>query len=219
MAAMGALFAGSAALQLAGAYQQSESLKAQGEFQQQQAEMNGRLAEMRGADALERGNRAAVEHGQKARRLIGSQRAALAAQGINIDDGSAFDVQQDAYEMSAEDQMTIRNNAWREAWGFKVEAQQSRMQGRMAALAADNASRNTILTGLAGAASSGASYYGNSQKLGGSASKASAGSSGSKSYGASAGGSAYSSMQDSWSSGASYTDSNFKMPTIGKRRY
>lgn len=60
--------------------------------------------------------------------LIGSQRAAFAAQGIEVGSGTAADVQASTAQQGEEDALTIRTNAMMEAWGFKVASQDIRNQ-------------------------------------------------------------------------------------------
>lgn len=139
-----AVMAGTA---LMSAYAQSESLKAQGDYQRQIGEVNARFGEMQAQDALKRGDEAASAHKQKVNQMVGSQRAAMASQGIALDSGSALDIQQETATMGAADALTIKNNAWREAWGYRVQASNSRFQGQFAQMGAQNDARNTLLTG------------------------------------------------------------------------
>lgn len=52
--------------------------------------------------------------------LIGAQRATAAAHGVDVNSGSAVDVQSDAATLGELDALTIRNNAAREAYNYKV---------------------------------------------------------------------------------------------------
>lgn len=128
------------------AYAQEKALKAQGAYTRQMFETNSRLATMDAEDAIRRGDNAAASHEADTDRLIGAQRARLAAQGQDLESGSALDIQLDTAELGAQDALTIRNNAWREAWGYRVAASDMGYKGRFAMLAANNAAVNTILT-------------------------------------------------------------------------
>ncbi len=130
-----------------GAFEQSEAAKQQGEYQRRAYEMNARIAGEAAEDAILRGDKAAQAHKGKVKSLIGSQRAALAAQGIDVGSGSALDIQVDSAGLGAMDELTIKNNAWREAYGLRTQAVQSLSQARYAESAASNTSRNTLLTG------------------------------------------------------------------------
>jgi hypothetical protein len=142
------------------AYSQSQALKAQGEAQKAYAQMNAKLAEAQAGDAIARGEREAKEHGKQVRQLVGSQRAAIAAQGIELDDGDAEALQIDTETIGAQQMLQIKNNAWREAWGFKTQASSYQAQGEMAAATARTAARSTLTTGGLQALNYGAqSYY------------------------------------------------------------
>lgn len=119
----------------------------QGKAQQSISKANARISELQAKDALKRGHEAEGISRQKTKKLIGSQRAALAAQGIRVDAGSALDIQLEAGDIGELDALTIRNNAAREAFGFMQEASNSSMQGRLAYQAGVNRSIDTLLGG------------------------------------------------------------------------
>ena len=133
--------------QIGGAISQSNAEKTQGEFALMQANINARFAEIEAEDILRRGDKEALEHQKKVKQVIGSQRAALAAQGIEVDSDTALDLQKETAEIGALDTQTIRQNAWRQSFGFKQEAVFSRFQGKFDKMTADNRARNTLLTG------------------------------------------------------------------------
>lgn len=132
---------------LATGFSQSGAIKAQGKFQQMQYEQNARIAQLKADDAIERGDKAANLIHRKALQVQGSQRAAAAASGIEVNTGVSKVLQDETQDMSEIDIMTVKNNAWRESWGYKVEATQMQGAGRMAALSANVESTNTLLTG------------------------------------------------------------------------
>lgn len=121
--------------------------QAQGEFQKQQYDFNASLADRQAAGAIARGDKQAARLKQGAKKLIGSQRVALAAQGVDVNSGSAADIQEETQVLSDMDALEIKNNAWRSAWGFKTEALDNRSRGEMALLAGNNKKSNSILTG------------------------------------------------------------------------
>lgn len=145
--------------------------QAKGYFDQAQAErqkaaynkvlfdFNRALADISAEDAIFRGKDQMAAYGKQGSQLIGAQRAALAAQGVDIDSGSAFEIQQDSRRKIREDLATIRMNAWREAMGYKAQALQLSLQGRAAAFGAEANARNYQNAGyvtLLGAAAGGA---------------------------------------------------------------
>lgn len=115
----GQIYAGNAAAQ-------------QGKYTQQVEEQNAKNSEQRARDATARGEQEAGERRLKTRLLIGSQRAALAGAGVDLQDGTAIDLVGDEAMFGAMDESRIRANAAREAWGYRVDATNSRNRGYQA---------------------------------------------------------------------------------------
>lgn len=146
---MGAAQAG---LSLNQANQDAKTARAQADYQNKMSKINSDFAEMQGRDAIARGDVQAGKIKKGARQVVGAQRAALAAQGIDISSGSALDVQRETETLGELDAIQARNNAWREAWGYKVEAAQASAQGQMAMIAGKATAKATLMTGGAQAA-------------------------------------------------------------------
>lgn len=141
-------------------FQQAGAVLSQGRYHQRLAKWNADQTERDAAFVLERGQRAANRQRQDAKGLVGSQRAAAAASGVEVNDGSALDVQADTAALGELDATTIANNAAREALGYKAQASGYRQQGIYEGLAARNqagalktAGYSTLLTGAANVAS------------------------------------------------------------------
>ncbi len=113
------------------AYQANEA----GQQQKKLAEWNAKVADLQAAQVAEIGVSDASQRTAAGGRLQGAQRAALAAQGINPDEvgGTAEALQADTQRITEQDARTIRSNATRQAWGFQIDAQNSRMGGALAA--------------------------------------------------------------------------------------
>lgn len=126
---------------------QSSAAKSQGEFQKQQAEQNARLAELQAKEAEQAGEKEAQQHRKKVRAMIGSQKAGLAAQGIDIGSGSALELFGETAEMGEMDAATIRKNSYRQAFGLRQQASMTRSQGRFDYMSSRAEARNTLLTG------------------------------------------------------------------------
>ncbi len=99
---------------------------------QRNLRFNQDLMKIRAKDSLFRGKLAEQEYRKQGKKLIGSQRAALAAQGLALDDGTALVLQEQAAASIEEGALTIRTNAMREAWGFESEASTMKMEEGMA---------------------------------------------------------------------------------------
>lgn len=144
------------AAQMVAALGQAQSARMKGKFEQQQALMNAQMAELQAQDAVKRGNKEAAGHLKKTRGMVGSQRAAIAAQGIDVSEGSAMDIQTETMEMGIADAQTIRNNARREAFGFRTQSSNYLAQGNFASLASKFEARSTLTAGAVGSLVSGA---------------------------------------------------------------
>lgn len=141
MPAFTVLAIASAASAAFSAYGQVKAGKAEaraGEREQQAAnsqgerlDWNAAVAELQAKDALDRGTQEEQRFRAGVRGIIGAQRAGFAASNIDVGFGSALDVQADAAELGELDALTIRTNAAREAWGYKVEAEDLRKQAEI----------------------------------------------------------------------------------------
>lgn len=149
---------------LFGASSQADAMKSQGEYQKTVADFNAQLSELQAQDAIDRGGKEAQQVKMQAKQMIGSQRAVMAANGVSVDTGSAAEVQADTQKMATQDAITIRNNAAREAWGYKTQALNYTTQGNMAKNAGAVNAGNTLLTGGLGAVSNFANAYGYSKQ-------------------------------------------------------
>ncbi|UYN96544.1 MAG: hypothetical protein KIT25_06325 [Enhydrobacter sp.] len=83
--------------------------------QQEIAERNARLVEQRGAVELDRSRLETAS-------LMGSQRARLAAQGGDVNSGTALDILGDTARAGAFDARTIRSNTDWNAWRHRLQA-------------------------------------------------------------------------------------------------
>ena len=131
---------------------QANAMRAQGAYERKVAEMNARFAEMEAKEVIEAGNREASEHGRKINQMVGAQRARFAGGNIKVGSGSALQIQKQTMELGREEQRTIRNNAWRRAFGLKTESFNYRQRGEAAesrALAGGGATLATSALGFA----------------------------------------------------------------------
>lgn len=126
---------------------QSSAQKAEGSYQKSIYDTNSKIAEIQAADALKRGETEATNLKTQTKKLIGAQRARLAAQGQDLESGDALDIQEETAGLGSIDALQIKNNAWREAWGYQVQAEDYRSRGVYAEMTGKNKSRSTLLTG------------------------------------------------------------------------
>lgn len=107
---------------LAMSYGQASALRAQGRYEAGIQRRGAALADVNAEDILKRGEEGAQQRLRQARALIGQQRTAIAGQGLRVDAGTPLALQEDTAAMGALDADTIRLNAFREAWGMRMEA-------------------------------------------------------------------------------------------------
>ena len=120
-----------------------------GDAQEDLGNWNADVAAKQADDALARGRETERRQRIGIRQTIGAQRAAFAAQGVDVSDGSALEVVQDTAALGELDLITIRNNAAREAWGYRVGETDYRYKAQMAGYAGNQQAAGTILTGAA----------------------------------------------------------------------
>lgn len=145
--AMAAVMGMQAVSSIAGGIENAQSIKAQGEYQQTVANTNAKMAELQGNEALVMGSYAASRRNIQARQQVGQARTAMAGSGVDLSSGTAKSVISATQNVGMQDEIMIRNNAARQAWGYKMQAMQDTFQGKYASLTANAQARQSILTG------------------------------------------------------------------------
>ncbi len=153
---MGAVF--QAAGDILGGQAGSQAANAQSQI----ARNNAIIADMNARDTLAAGDVAETAQQLKNRAIRGSTKAIQGANGLDVNSGSAVDVQQSEAKLGALDALTIRSNAAREAYGYTNQAEDQRAQSkiyRQQAKAAQIAGFINASATLLGAASSSGDKY------------------------------------------------------------
>ncbi len=126
-------------MQYVGSRKTAAATKAAGEAQKKVAESsaevldyNAMIADLQAKDAIARGAEAESRFRSQIRGTIGAQRAGIAAGNVDVSFGSAVDVQGDAAFLGELDALTLRTNAAREAWGYRVQATDIRKKAEIA---------------------------------------------------------------------------------------
>lgn len=119
----------------------------QGQFRRQQMQFQARVAEMQAENTIERGKEAESEYRGEVRKIIGKQRSSYAAQGVEINADTAMDVQAETAYIGEMDALTIRSNAMREAFGYRLQATGYNTNARLSMNQALDQSGATLLTG------------------------------------------------------------------------
>lgn len=105
-----------------GAYNSSVGAKNAYNAQAQVAANNATIANWQAGDAIARGQKNAAQVGIRTNQLAGDQRAALAANGVDLSVGSAVHIQEDTDYFGKIDANQVVDNAAREAWGYRTQA-------------------------------------------------------------------------------------------------
>ena len=139
-----------------GQARQASAQRQQAQYQARVAENNAITAERLAEDSIQRGQIEEQRNRAQTRQLQGRQTAALAASGVDVASGSALDVISDTAAVGEIDALTIRDNAAREAWQRRMQAQEFTQQGALfsaeAAATSSLAPVGTLLTGIGGIA-------------------------------------------------------------------
>lgn len=109
-------------LNIAGQQQQAQAQATQSNYLAQVARNNQLAAQRNATLALQQGEADAQKSQLKTAQTIGSQRAALAAQGGDVDSGSPLDIVGDTARAGYSDTATIRNNAALKAYNYNLQA-------------------------------------------------------------------------------------------------
>ncbi len=144
-----ALTLGSTLLGAAGQMQSASATAAANKYNAQVANMNAQISERRAKDAIERG---AVEEQKKraeVQQVLGKQQAAMAANGVDVTFGSPLDTITDSAVLGEMDALTIRTNAYREAYDYRVDAANKRASATLSNMNASAATTGGYL-GAAG---------------------------------------------------------------------
>lgn len=119
------------------------------------ANMNASLSELQAQDAIRQGTLAGIDVRQRARQVQGAQRAAFAANGVKLDEGSPAAVQRSTQYLRDVDVATLANNAARAAFGYRVQKANQQARGGAFQAGADQVSPGgAAATSLLGSASS-----------------------------------------------------------------
>ena len=115
------------------------------------AQLNERIALQNRDYALAAGETEAGMYGMKARQQGGAIKAGQAASGLDVNSGSAVDVQRSQKQVADMDMAQIRNNAARAAYGYAVESKNQKAQGAMYTAASRNSTEAAALAKQSGA--------------------------------------------------------------------
>lgn len=113
------------------AVQAGNAANEQAKYQAAVSRNNAVFAERQATDAIKRGKVEEAQRRLQTSKLLGQQRSAFAANNVAIDAGSPLDVLEFTAEQGELDALIIRNNAEREAVGFRFQGTNFRSQAQL----------------------------------------------------------------------------------------
>ncbi|MBB3453883.1 hypothetical protein FHT86_002139 [Rhizobium sp. BK313] len=103
----------------------------QANYQAEVAKNNAKIAEQNATQATEAGEAQAQAESEKGAQVAGGIIAAQAANGIDVNSGSAVDVQQSQREESKLDTNTVMHNAELSAYGYRTQSTNYQAQAEL----------------------------------------------------------------------------------------
>lgn len=151
-----------AGMSAVGAYGQAASQKSNLGYEARMADFNATLAERQAQVAMEKGQFTVNQLRRDTAGLKGTQRATMAARGLDLTSGTPADILTGTDYMGEVDAQQAEINAVREAWGYRTQATNLQNEARSKRANAKAISPGmAAATSLLGSATSmGQSYYG-----------------------------------------------------------
>jgi hypothetical protein len=161
---------GSTAMSMIGQSQQASAQAGMASYQSEIARRNAQIMEWNARRAEQEGRIAEDQQRQKTSLIQGAQRAALASQGGDVNEGSNLDILGDTERAGEFDALTLRSNAALKAYGYRLQGAGGEAQAGLYDLSAANATANLPFalgsTLLAGASSVAGKWKGFSDRPG-----------------------------------------------------
>lgn len=115
---------------------QSKAANSRAQYEIAVAKNNKLTADQNAADAIKRGDIAAKQHSLLVKQAASTAVTSAAGRGVAVGQDSALKTVEDIRAAGALDELTIKNNAEREALGYRQQGQNFEMSGELAALRA-----------------------------------------------------------------------------------
>jgi hypothetical protein len=141
-----ALGIASLAATVLGGVQTAQAQSAAAAAQEAQAKENAKAADAQARNTVLAAQVEEDRRRAQTRAMLAAQRAAFAANNVDMSMGTPMDLLGDTAAIGEQDALTIRANAARQAWGYKVDANNYLNEGKVAKAAGQNATMGTYLT-------------------------------------------------------------------------
>lgn len=127
------------AVSAVGAMSQAAAASENASYQAQVAANNAKIAKQNAAWTMEAGEQKAANDAMKTRAMVGQIKASEAANGVDVNTGSAVDVVSSETGLGQAQQTTIRSNAAKDAYGYDVQSMNFTAQSQLDRQEADQA--------------------------------------------------------------------------------
>lgn len=121
--------------------------KFQSQYQADQARFNATMQRIQAAEVRSAGDQLAHKYKLRGKQIKSAQRASYAAQGLEPDVGSGKDIQASTDYQSTQDAQTVRNNAWRQAFGLEFSADESDYMAQQAEIQGKHDYTQSLVSG------------------------------------------------------------------------
>lgn len=128
-------------------YSTYNAYKLQAQYQKSVGRINQMLLDFALETTKESESEALAAQERKRREVIGAQQAGYAAQGVDIRSGTPQSVQRTTNFLSEIDSIRIRNNASRQAFGYKIQSLDATSKSQIASDTANQRATGTLLSG------------------------------------------------------------------------
>ena len=139
----------SAALGAVSSYSQGKSQQAMYNYQAQVAEQNKKIANQNAAQERQTGIEEARLQRMKTLQAVGSQQAAMAANGMDVTQGTSLDIIEDTSAMGELDALQIQTNYERKALAYEQQANNFQNEANMDRIAGQNAYKSGVMNAAA----------------------------------------------------------------------
>ncbi len=138
-------------MQAVGAYQQAQGAKAAAKYEASVASANAKVAEFKAQDAQDRAQVDAENLGRQIAATRGKQKAAMAANGLDLSSGTPQSILDATDFYGLQDQTTLATNANREAAGYRTQganyqAEASMQRSRASSISPFTSMATSLLT-------------------------------------------------------------------------
>jgi len=140
---------GSSAMGAVSSYQQGKAQQQQYNYQAKVAQENARIEQQNASMERQQGIEEARLQRIKASQAIGSQKTAMAANGVDVTQGTALDVIEDTAAMGELDALQTRYNYERKAQAYEAQGYNFQNQANLDIISGQNAYSAGKMNGLA----------------------------------------------------------------------